>query len=114
MRISDWSSDVCSSDLNGEPEGRQDGRCRAVEWRPIKRIFEARKNLDRRRADVRHARSEAATGIGFRAWPAGRGGREVRGILAFCASLTLMLTAPAYAETIAKLGQASVRERVGR
>ena len=59
----------------------QDGRRRAVERRSVQRLFAARTGVDRRRADVRRQRSQAAAGQRLRARPAGRGRRRNDGPL---------------------------------
>ena len=56
---------------------RQDGRRGAVEWQPLQRLHTPRAGVDRRRADVRRQRSQAAAGQRLRARPARRRRREV-------------------------------------
>src|SRR3546814_5618543 len=60
MRISDWSSDVCSSDLSSQRLGR--ARRKASEWSPIERDH---------RAECADPRSRARIMRGARRLPAG-------------------------------------------
>src|SRR3546814_13494391 len=60
MRISDWSSDVCSSDLDGRTDGKGDGRGRRTRTRahrPLRRDLGALPLLSRSQAgDAQAAR----------------------------------------------------------
>src|SRR3546814_6488363 len=53
MRISDWSSDVCSSDLSGLPRGRSDGRVSDMERESGERVWRSRSSMVQVPAPVR-------------------------------------------------------------
>src|ERR1019366_9585015 len=78
--VSDWSSDVCSSDLRRRRKRRQGGHAGGIERRPgvALRPWPAAKELERRSADAPLTRSHAAARLQLCIAPvaATRGGAE--------------------------------------
>src|SRR5690606_29889667 len=87
-----------------QPRAGQDGRRGAVERRPAVGLQPPGEGVDRRRADVRCAGSQAAAGQRLRARPAGRGRRQVRRAALLAAALSAWLVTPVAAQDFAIVG----------
>src|SRR3546814_2061432 len=104
MRISDWSSDVCSSDLSGEAAGagqahRHDraglsGRRGAVVGRPLQHLQPRRPGADRRGGGVGSRPTPQRSGLRPRA-----GTRGSKAMRMLASAIALAIAAPASAQT---------------
>src|SRR3546814_15554487 len=85
MRISDWSSDVCSSDLRGVVVGRS-----------VQRLQPRRPRADRRRRGVGPCPTPEPPGFRLRAGTRGSGAMRM-----LASAIALAIAAPASAQALA-------------